>query len=75
MLSRCKAKVKEGLFALMVGLFQEITDVVVAVIFAGRVQGMGLTAAKINHKIYTSLMYYGTEFRMTFRDLDRNAFY
>jgi hypothetical protein len=32
---RWKAKVKEGLFALMVGLFQEITDVIVAVIFAG----------------------------------------
>jgi len=33
-------KMKESLFALMVGLFQEITDVIVAVIFAGWVHRM-----------------------------------
>jgi len=35
------AKVKEGLFDLMVGLFQEITDMIVAVIFVKWVHRMG----------------------------------
>jgi len=34
MLNRWTAKVKEGLFALMIQLFQEITDVIVTVIFS-----------------------------------------
>lgn len=66
MLSRWKSRVKEGLFVLMVGLFQEITDVTVAVIFAGW---------ELNHNIYIALMFYETEFRMTCRDRYKNALY
>ena len=57
---------KEGLFALIVGLFQEITDVILAVIFAGW---------ELNRNIYTTLMFNETEFRMTCRDREKNALY
>jgi len=35
----------------------------------------GSTPANINHNIYTTLMFYETEFRMTCRDRNRNALY
>jgi len=56
------ARVKVVLFALKFGGFQEITDVIVAVIFVGW---------ELNHKIYTTLMFYETEFRMTCRKRER----